>query len=64
MDSFININNCYRTNVFCTYFLSIYILELLYAGAGLSGLGYGCAYTPPIQVRIWIGVLYTLPIAG
>jgi hypothetical protein len=30
--------------------VSIYSLSLLYLGNVLCGVGYGCAYTPPLQV--------------
>jgi hypothetical protein len=33
-------------------FLCIFSLPLLYAGNMLCGIGYGCAYTPPIQVIV------------
>ncbi|XP_023325629.1 uncharacterized protein LOC111699239 isoform X2 [Eurytemora carolleeae] len=47
----------------------IHSIGLLYAGAGLSGLGYGFAYTPPIQALInWFpdkkGVASGLVIGG
>ena len=32
--------------------VSLQSLPLLYTGNVICGLGYGCAYTPPLQVKI------------